>query len=45
MSSCFDFKTLDAPPLWVWLLLLKEVAFMLLAFKAFTGNWLGRKKK
>ncbi len=41
----YDVRSLDAPPWWIWALLLKEVLFILLVFKVKSGNWLGRKKK
>ncbi len=45
MSNYFTFNTLDAPPFWIWLVLIKEVIFLLLIFKVWSGNWMGRRKK
>ena len=38
-------KTLDHPSFWLWLLIIKEVFFVLLIFKVWSGNWGGFKKK
>ncbi len=43
MSWVDTMRTLDHPPFIVWLLVLKEVFFVLLIFKVFTNDWLGRK--
>jgi len=44
LSEYFNFLTLDAPPFWVWFILAKEVLLMLLIFKVWSGNWMGKKK-